>query len=157
MVEDSQTDITVIEYGSAHYAQAARLRYTLFYQMHGIRFASIFAPSEPQDYHVAVIRRQDDRVLAYGRLTQNHPIEYQIYQMVVEPEYQRHGFGSQILETLCQLAMENGARQIILNARITMSGFYEKRGFVPVGSVFLSSVTGVPHIKMQKIVLNKSN
>jgi predicted GNAT family N-acyltransferase len=152
MPESPQTYITAIEYGSAHYAQAAQLRYTLFYQVHGILFASIFEPSEPQDYHVAVLHRQDDRVIAYGRLAQNNPLEYQVYQMVVAPEYQQHGFGSQVLEALCQFAVEKGASQIILNARVTMSGFYQKRGFSQVGSVFVSSVTGVPHIKMQKMV-----
>jgi predicted GNAT family N-acyltransferase len=28
--------------------------------------------------------------------------------------------------------------------------FYQKFGFEPVGEVFASSTTGVPHIKMQK-------
>ena len=37
-----------------------------------------------------------------------------------------------------------------LNARVTKVQFYQRSGFEPIGEVFASSSTGVPHIKMQK-------
>ena len=128
-----------IEYGSPEYLQAARLRYRLFYEEHGIEFESIFETSEKQSLHL-VITSNIDLVLAYGRLDRKSVDQFQIYQMVVEPTYQRQGLGTAILKTLIAAATERGASIVLLNARVAMQ-FYE---------VFASSSTGVPHIRMQK-------
>ena len=45
-------------------------------------------------------------------------------------------------------AQAKGARTIMLNARLTAIGFYEKHGFCQVGEIYDSTLTGVPHIKM---------
>lgn len=139
-----------IEYGSDEYYQAAQLRYRLFYQEHNIPFESIFEPQEKQDLHVAIIADPGNSVIAYGRLGQNSLQEFQIYQMVVMPEFQGQGLGMNILQTLAEVAVERGASLLTLNARTTKVQFYQKAGFETVGEVFLSSTTGVPHIKMQK-------
>jgi predicted GNAT family N-acyltransferase len=147
-----KTCVSVIEFGSAQYLQAAWLRYRLFYQEHNIPFESINNDAEIQDIHVAVLNRIDDRVLAYGRLAQNNSLEFQIHQMVVQPEYQAKGFGSQILHSLVNLAREKGASTIVLNARVTRVDFYKKFGFRTMGDIFASASTGVPHIKMQRFI-----
>ncbi|MGB8700842.1 MAG: GNAT family N-acetyltransferase [Thermosynechococcaceae cyanobacterium] len=110
-MEQTKICVEVIRYGSAQYDQAAQLRYALFYQEHGISYESIFDQDEHQQIHVAVINTNND-VMAYGRLAQNNPLEFQIYQMVVKPDFQGHGFGSAILNALIQLAVEKGASQI---------------------------------------------
>jgi predicted GNAT family N-acyltransferase len=142
--------LQIIEYGSDEYHQAARLRYLLFYQPHHLPFDSIFDPQEADDLHVAIATNPGDRVLAYGRLGQNSANEFKIYQMVVAPEYQRQGLGMRILQALTQEAIARGANLVILNARIAKVPFYQKFGFETVGEVFPSSMTGEPHIKMQK-------
>jgi predicted GNAT family N-acyltransferase len=70
--------------------------------------------------------------------------------MVVEPEYQRQGLGTLILETLIATASDRGASIIVLNARVVKVGFYQKHGFQSIGEVFASPSTGLPHIKMRK-------
>jgi predicted GNAT family N-acyltransferase len=146
----AQTDVRTIEYGSSLYHQAARLRYQLFYQAHNISFDSIFDEAELQDTHVAIVNCVEERVIAYGQLVQNYPEEFQIYQMVVDPIYQKQGFGTQLLQTLTEIALNRGSQRIILHARVAKAGFYEKMGFIAIGDVFASSTTGVPHIKMEK-------
>jgi predicted GNAT family N-acyltransferase len=145
-----QTDIRTIEYGSPLYHQAAQLRYQLFYQEHNIPFDTIFDETESQDTHVAIVNCAEERVIAYGRLVQNHPEESQIYQMVVDPTYQKQGFGTQLLQALTEIALNTGSQRIILHARVAKAGFYEKLGFTAIGDVFSSTTTGVPHIKMEK-------
>lgn len=145
-----QTDIRTIEYGSPLYHQTALLRYQLFYQEHHIPFDSIFDETESQDTHVAIVNCADERVIAYSRLAQNHPQKSQIYQMVVDPAYQKQGFGTQLLQTLTEIALHKGSQSVILHARVAKAGFYEKLGFTAIGDVFASSTTGVPHIKMEK-------
>ena len=142
--------LKLIEYGSNEYYQAAQIRYQLFYPEHNIPFESIFDHQEEKDLHLAITTTQTDRVLAYGRLSQNSCFEFQIHQMVVLPHYQRQGLGKRILQALINSASARGARLVVLNARVTKTQFYQKFGFEPVGKVFASSTTGVAHIKMQK-------
>ncbi|NJM95434.1 MAG: GNAT family N-acetyltransferase [Acaryochloridaceae cyanobacterium CSU_5_19] len=152
MADPSTAYLTRIKQGSPHYDQAAQLRFDLFYREHHIPFESIFDPLENQDIHVAAITYTGDRVISYGRLAQNNPFEFQIHQMVVQPEYQGQGWGTQLLNRLIELAQQKGARIILLNARISKVGFYEKFGFKAVDDVFPSPSTGIPHIRMELIV-----
>lgn len=140
----------LVEYGSPEYHQAAQLRYRLFYQEHCIPFESIFDPQEEQDLHLVITANPENNVLAYGRLGQKSFDEFQIDQMVVEPEYQGQGLGMPILQALTEAATHQGAGLLILNARVMKVQFYQRSGFEPIGKVFAFSSTGVPHIKMQK-------
>jgi predicted GNAT family N-acyltransferase len=142
--------LTLVEYGSDEYLQAAQLRYHLFYQEHNVLFESIFDPQEKQDLHLAIVANSGNRVLAYGRLGQNNFDEFQIYQMVVVPECQGQKLGMRILQALTERAIERGASRLVLNARVTKMQFYQKFGFKIIGGVFASSMTGVPHVKMRK-------
>ncbi len=150
---DADYQLKLIEYGSPEYQQAAQLRYRLFYQEHGISFAAIFDLEEQRDLHLAITANSTHRVLAYGRLAQTSRMQFQIYQMVVEPECQGQGLGKTILQALTEAAIQRGASLLTLDARVAKMQFYQKLGFEPVGEVFPSSRTGIPHIKMQKINL----
>lgn len=155
--QPSNICLKFIEYGSDEYYQAAQLRYRLFYQNHDIPFKSLFKQQEQRDLHIAITNTQEHRVLAYGRLAENHPNEFQIYQIVVKPELQGQGLGAYILRALTEAAAQQGAALVVLNARVMQAGFYQKFGFESVGEVFASSMTGVPHIKMQKKLMYSPN
>jgi predicted GNAT family N-acyltransferase len=153
LLEAADYQFKLIEYGSPEYQQAAHLRYRLFYQAHSIPFAAIFDLREQQDLHLAITEHSTQRVLAYGRLGQTSSNQFQIYQMVVEPECQGQGLGKTILQALTEAAIQRGASLLTLNARVAQMQFYQKLGFQPVGEMFPSSMTGIPHIKMQKRIL----
>ena len=61
--------------------------------------------------------------------------------MVVEPECQGQGFRAHILQALIEVAVERGANRLVLKARVSKVGFYQKFGFEPVGEVFASPFT----------------
>ncbi|MEL6225322.1 MAG: GNAT family N-acetyltransferase [Cyanobacteria bacterium J06627_8] len=149
---DIQYPLKAIDYSGDDYYQAAQLRYELFYKVHNISFDAIFDSSEATDQHFAIVAPSTNQVLAYGRLGQNKPHEFQIYQMVVRPDCQGQGLGKQLLDGLTDAAIRQGAMRIVLLARVTKQGFYQRSGFEPVGEVFPSAMTGVPHITMQKTV-----
>jgi len=151
--EAENIQLQYIDYGSDAYYLAVQFRHQLFYQEHNIPLASIFDSQEEQYLHLAIIESSTKRVLAYGQLSQNSCSEFQISQMVVEPEYQGYGFGTCILQVLVKAAIRRGASLVMLNARVTKTGFYQKFGFQAVGEIFASSKTGVPHIRMQKVIL----
>ena len=141
-----------VDYGSNEYHQALQIRYQLFYQIHNIPIDSIIDPTEENHLHLVITEASSNRVLAYGRLGQNSPHEFQIYQMVVALEYQQQGLGKRILNALVDAAIQQGAERLVLHARVAKMQFYKKSGFMPVGAVFPSLTTSVPHIKMQKII-----
>jgi predicted GNAT family N-acyltransferase len=141
-----------IEYGSNEYHQAAELRHRLFYREHNISLEAIANSQEEQDLHLVITTAQGNRVLAYGRLSQKSFNEFQIYQMVVEPTYQKQGLGKRMLQALIESASDRGGKLLTLNARVAKIKFYQKFGFEAVGGVFGSSMTDVPHIKMQKAI-----
>jgi predicted GNAT family N-acyltransferase len=150
MVEIPRPSLRFIEYSSAEYHQATQLRYRLFYQHHDIPVEALFISQEQHDLHAVIVSPLHDSVLAYGRLGQNRDKEFQLYQLVVEPEWQGQGLGTQIVQALTEAAAQQGASLLVLNARVMQTGFYQQFGFEPVGDVFLSPMTSIPHIKMQK-------
>lgn len=91
-----------------------------------------------------------DILVAYGRLTVLSHNNFQISQMVVSPKYQNQGYGSTLLSELITTAVNNGAKNITLNARVSALGLYRKYEFIKNGDVFLSKSTSVPHINMQR-------
>ncbi len=69
-------------------------------------------------------------------------------QMAIAEYLQGKGLGRVMVSNAEETARENGYRSIVLHARITAKGFYEKMGYVPFGEVF-TEVT-IPHIAMKK-------
>jgi GNAT superfamily N-acetyltransferase len=123
MLETTNHQLKSIKYGSPEYYQAARLRYRLFYQEHGIPFEVIFDPQEEQDLHFVITAHPDNHVLAYSRLRLKSRELFQIYQMVVEPEYQAQGLGTRLLKVLIEAASHQGAGLLVLDARLAQARF----------------------------------
>lgn len=138
--------IESIKRDHAIYKKALELRYELFFKGHDLPFNVLFDEKENASYHVAAF--SDDDLIAYGRLSNLGRGEFQVSQLVVSPDFQRKGYGSQVLIKLMQLAEVKGAKSISLNARVSATGIYTKQGFKSVGATFKSKTTGIPHIQM---------
>lgn len=139
-----------VGYGSSEYEQAVELRYRLFYEEHGIEMESVLTPREKTARHFVVLSPDEKTVWAYGQLYEKNSNEYQIFQMVVAPQYQKKGLGSIVMQELVKAATRQPECLLTLSARSDCVGFYEKFGFEIDGEVFPSSSTGVPHVKMIK-------
>ena len=137
-----------VAHDSPEYKQAIQLRYRLFYEEHGIKMDSVLTAREQSAQHLVILKPDNRTVLAYGQLYRKSRSQYQIFQMVVEPAYQRQGLGSVVLDKLIKTVKYEKGGLLTLSARTTHTGFYEKFGFKIDGAVFPSSSTGVPHIKM---------
>lgn len=140
------TLVKKIDTKDALYQEARDLRYELFFKAHGLPTSILDDEKEAQSTHVAIV--EDGLLVGYGRLSEVEMKVFQISQMVVAPRHQSKGYGTILLKDLIQLALNSGAASIILNARITATGLYEKQGFATQGEVFNSTSTGIPHIKM---------
>jgi ribosomal protein S18 acetylase RimI-like enzyme len=78
------------------------------------------------------------------------PTEAKIRQMAVSPSHQREGLGRRILSEVEKNLGARGFRNVVLDARSSAVGFYEKLGYRVVGEEFME-VT-VPHFKMTKTI-----
>ena len=60
-------------------------------------------------------------------------------RVVVLPEYRGDEYGRRVIEEAEQWIAECGYREILVDSRVTATGFYEKLGFAPIdGEVIMS-------------------
>lgn len=139
-----------IDINSPEYFQACKLRYKLFFAEHYLPFSTIYYHRESIGFHAVIKTDDTDKVIAYGILKPGENKVYQIHQMVVEPSYQKKGFGKTIMQALVDKATTQQAQAIILEARTTAIDFYRKFGFEVVSREYPSKKTGVLHVTMLK-------
>jgi ribosomal protein S18 acetylase RimI-like enzyme len=78
------------------------------------------------------------------------PQHVRLHQFAVAPAHQRQGYGSLLLRQAEEFAWRHGYREIIMHARETAVGFYEKLGYAKHGDRFIE-VT-IPHYQMQRML-----
>ncbi|ASK18734.1 MULTISPECIES: GNAT family N-acetyltransferase [unclassified Halomonas] len=139
------------------YKEALDLRYDLFFRAPGLPREILFDALESSSFHIAAI--ENGSLCAYGRLSEAIPRIFKISQMVVRPDMQGQGLGTSVLTKLTHEALEKGAEEIYLNARLHAVSMYEKLGFKVSGQSYVAKSTGISHIKMVrrvKVAHNKS-
>jgi N-acetylglutamate synthase-like GNAT family acetyltransferase len=96
-----------------------------------------------------MVCEEDGIPIGVGRVHFNSEDEAQIRSMAVEEEWRGKGIGAIVLKALEQIAIEKGAKKIILHARDHAVKFYEKNGYTIVKpSHTLFEV--IPHYLMEK-------
>lgn len=89
--------------------------------------------------------------IGVGRVHFNSDNEAQIRSMAVEEEWRGKGIGAIMIKELEKIAIEKGAKKIILHARNNAVKFYQSNGY----SVVMKSHTlfgCIPHYLMEKII-----
>lgn len=130
------------------YKQAAAIRYHIFFKPYGLGWDMVYDNLEEKAVHLICI--QGEEVLGYGRLTYETEETVAVSQLVVKESYQNQGIGKGLMKHFIHFSRKEGYREIILNAKVEVMGFYEKLGFLLEGDTFPSKKTGIPHIKMIK-------
>ena len=90
----------------------------------------------------------EGKILACGRLHLNTSEEAQIRYMGVSEDLRRYGIGSKMIKKLEEEAINQGANQIMLNARENAVAFYKSLGYFEVGPY--ESDIQIPHTRMEK-------
>lgn len=106
--------------------------------------------SESVAFH-RMICNEAGEVVAVGRLHQVDEHTAQVRYMAVSDQWQGHGLGALLLQQLEQVALEQGMQRIILNARDSAAGFYQKAGYSysePAKALF-----GIAHHRYVKTLL----
>lgn len=136
----------LIEHNSAEYQTMVSLRMKILREPLGLIFTREDLEKEKND--ILLCAYDDDTMVGCCILTKINHETCQLRQMAVIPAMQKNGLGSSLLDFAEKIAYDRGFRKMIMHARKTALGFYQKQGYEIVGEEF-EEVT-IPHFEMQK-------
>jgi predicted GNAT family N-acyltransferase len=135
-----------IDHGTKEYQQMVKLRYDILRQPLGLSFTTDELAREKEDILIGAF--DEDEMLACCMLTRADQKSLRLRQMAVQNNQQGKGIGASMMNFAEILARDKGFKKLIMHARETAVGFYEKLGYKVVGDKFIE-VT-IPHYIMEK-------
>ena len=135
-----------IDHGTKEYLQMVKLRNEILRQPLGLTFTPEELTKEKEDILIGAF--DEDQMLACCMLTKEDKNSLRLRQMAVQNNLQGKGIGASMMNFAEILARDKGFKKLIMHARETAVGFYEKLGYKVVGDKF-TEVT-IPHYVMEK-------
>ena len=143
---NDKVQIAEIKYLSEEYHQEQELRDRVLRKPLGMSLYDENMDAEQHDVHVgAFIHGTLAGVLI---LTRINAAEIKMRQVAVDEASRERHIGTEMVLFAEMYSKKNGYSTILLNARKTAVGFYEKLGYDSVGEEFLE--INIPHFKMRK-------
>lgn len=138
--------IKIIDYNSIEYQEMISLRMEILRKPLGLTFTPETLENEKDDILIGAF--DDEKITACCILSKIDTTIIQLRQMAVHPKMERNGLGASILAFAENMARDAGFRILIMHARKTAVGFYEKQGYSIQGDEFLE--VSIPHYEMRK-------
>jgi predicted N-acetyltransferase YhbS len=138
--------LKLIDYGSPEYEQMLRLRYDLLRKPLGLSFDPKELEKEKDDVLIGAF--EDDRMLGCCLLTRIDSKTLRLRQMAVYNNLQGKGIGRALMIFAENIARDMGYEVLMMHARVTAIGFYEKLGYVKMDGQFIEIT--IPHVVMEK-------
>ncbi|MEO6583188.1 MAG: GNAT family N-acetyltransferase [Ferruginibacter sp.] len=135
-----------IDHGTKDYNEMIRLRQMILRQPLGLSFSKEEIAKEKNNIHIASF--DDDEMLGCCMLTPLDDNTVQLRQMAVPDKLQGKGIGASIMSFAENLARDKGYKTMIMHARDTAIGFYERFGYKKKGGSFTE--INLPHHIMEK-------
>jgi len=135
-----------IDHGTKEYQQMINLRNEILRKPLGLSFTPEELANEKEDILIGAFDEED--MLACCMLTKADHNSLRLRQMAVLNNLQGKGIGASMMNFAEILTRDKGYKKIIMHARETAIGFYEKLGYKVVGDKF-TEVT-IPHYVMEK-------
>jgi predicted GNAT family N-acyltransferase len=151
--ENTQPVVITQIQNEAELFQALAIREVVFIEEQHVPEGIERDAEDAKAYHVLAF--QGGHAIGTGRLVMlPQPPEgqtgtwAQIGRMAVLQAHRKAHVGSKLLDTLETEARKRGVSGIMLHAQLFALEFYKKRGYEPVGSVFMEA--GIEHLEMHK-------
>jgi predicted GNAT family N-acyltransferase len=135
-----------IDHGTKEYQQMVKLRNDILRQPLGLSFTPDELAKEKEDILIGAF--DDDIMLACCMLTKAENNCLRLRQMAVQNNLQGKGIGASMMNFAELISRDKGYKKLIMHARETAVGFYEKLGYRVVSDKF-TEVT-LPHYIMEK-------
>ena len=135
-------ELRVVSY-KEHRNDIQHIRTQVFILEQGIPESLEWDHFEHSSWHILAF--SDSNAVATGRLQQDGKIT----RIAVLKPWRNMGLANRMIETLIQLADDQGLKSLYLNAQTSATGLYEKHGFTGSGEIFDEG--GIEHIRMQRL------
>ena len=138
--------LKLIDYGSPEYEKMLRLRNDLLRKPLGLSFDPSELEKEKDDVLMGAF--EDDRLLGCCLLTRVDDKTLRLRQMAVPNNLQGKGIGRALMVFAENIARDMHYEILMMHARVTATGFYEKLGFEKKDGQFIEIT--IPHVIMEK-------
>jgi predicted N-acetyltransferase YhbS len=135
-----------IDHGTKEYKQMVQLREDILRRPLGLTFSAEQLGNEKDDILIAAF--EEDEMLGCCILTPLDDNTLRLRQMAVQKNLQGKGIGESIMNFAENLARDKGYKTLMMHARDTAIGFYERFGYKVKGEQFIEVNT--PHHIMEK-------
>ena len=140
--------LKLIDHGSREYQQMIDMRMQILRKPLGLNFTDEELAKETEEILIGAF--EDDMMLGCCMLTKVEPNTVRLRQMAVKTGLQGKGIGRALMQFAENIARDRGNSKIIMHARKTAAGFYEKLDYKVTGMEFFE-VT-IPHYVMEKVL-----
>ncbi|MDP4283332.1 MAG: GNAT family N-acetyltransferase [Bacteroidota bacterium] len=138
--------IKQIDYSTKEYAQMIKLRYEILRKPLHIEFDEEELLKEKNDILIGAF--DEDKMLGCCLLKEVDKNCVRLRQMAVQNNLQGKGIGASMMNFAENIARDRGYKRLIMHARKTAIGFYEKLGYKVTGKEF--EEISIPHVIMEK-------
>lgn len=138
--------IKQIDHGTTEYKQMVELRNEILRKPLGLSFDPEELTRETDDILIAAF--EEDTMLGCCLLTKVDKQCVRLRQMAVQNNLQGKGIGAAMMNYAENVARDAGYHKVIMHARKTATGFYEKLGYKVTGKEFVEIT--IPHYVMEK-------
>jgi N-acetylglutamate synthase-like GNAT family acetyltransferase len=138
--------LKLIDHGSPEYLQMVQLRNEILRRPLGLKFDPSELEKEKDEILIAAF--EEEKMLGCCMLIKCGPDGVRLRQMAVLPTLQGKGIGRALMQFAENIARDMGYKRIMMHARKSATGFYEKLGY-EVTSTEFEEVT-LPHVVMEK-------
>ena len=138
--------IKQIDHGTKEYKQMVDLRYEILRKPLQLNFDPAELEREKED--ILICAFEEEKILGCCLLTKIDKDCIRLRQMAVQNNLQGKGVGASILHYAENIARDLGYKKVMMHARKTAIGFYEKLGYKVSGHEFIE--ISIPHVTMVK-------
>lgn len=138
--------LKIIDYGTPEYFQMIRLRNEILRSPLNLSFEKNELDREKDDILIGAF--EEEKMLGCCLLTRMDKDNVRLRQMAVQDNLQKKGIGASMMNFAENIARDKGYEKMIMHARKTAVGFYEKLGYTIAGKEFIE--VSIPHFVMEK-------
>jgi len=138
--------LKIIDHGSKEYQQMIQMRNDILRKPLGLSFTSEELEKEKDEVLIGAF--EDEKMLGCCMLIKQDSSTVRLRQMAVMNNLQGKGIGRALMNFSENIARDLGYKKLVMHARKTAAGFYEKLGY-HIASTEFEEVT-IPHYVMEK-------
>jgi predicted GNAT family N-acyltransferase len=131
--------------GPEEWREALRVRIAVFVEEQGGPLSDEPDRWDAEARHYLLL--DGERVVGAARLYHPEPAVAKIGRVALLPEARGRGWGAELMRELLRAAVDLGCATAVLDAQVSVVGFYRKLGFAAEGEPFVEA--GIPHIRMR--------